>query len=108
MEKLNSKKELIKVIHEKTAKELVKKKSIEDKGVLYIKYLGIKLLPYKTDVSYKCFPDELKNKKVYVFEGLYSSDETVSIALCRYYVTIDGDVYKDTFSCDGKCIKVYN
>ena len=94
------------MINENTAKELVKKKSVKDKYVLHLEYLGVKSVPYKTDTPYKYFPDELKNKKVYVFEGLSSSDEKVSVALCQYYVITNGDVYKDTFPSDGKCIKI--
>lgn len=94
-------------MNENRAKELVKLASAKDKGILALEYLGTKLVPYlHIKNSYKLFPDELRDKNVYVFEGLSSEDEKVSVALCQYYVAENGDLYKDTYPSNAQCIKI--
>ncbi|WML33225.1 hypothetical protein [Clostridium sp. OS1-26] len=64
------------MISEDNAKELAE--SIKDKGIACVKYWGIETVPNShIKMTYKVFPEELKNKKVHVFEGLSSTDEKI-------------------------------
>lgn len=93
------------MINESKAREMVE--SIKDKEVAYVQYLGVKVVPYThIKTPYKFFPDELKNQRVHVFEGLSSTNEKVSVALCQYYVDMDGNIYKDTYPSSLKCIRM--
>ena len=71
-----------------------------------LNYLEIQTVPYShITTPYKAFPQELKNKKVYVFEGVYGKGDG-SYAVSQYYVDLSGKIYRDTYPSDGKCIRV--
>ncbi|EJO5348920.1 hypothetical protein NRP93_003060 [Clostridium botulinum] len=92
-----------KYISESKARALVKSVKPSD---ITLNYLGIDTVPYShITIPYKAFPQELKNKKVYVFEGIYGKGDG-SYAVSQYYVDFHGKVYKDTYPSDGKCIRV--
>lgn len=99
-ENINSKNSYI---SENEARYLVE--SIKPSDVT-LNYLGINTVPYShTTTPYKAFPQELKNKKVYVFEGIYGKGDA-SYAISQYYVDFSGRVYKDTYPSNLKCIRV--
>ncbi|APQ77469.1 TPA: hypothetical protein PTW06_001840 [Clostridium botulinum] len=90
-------------ISESKARVLVESVKPSD---ITLNYLGIQTVPYShITTPYKAFPQELKNKKVYVFEGVYGKSDG-SYAVSQYYVNLSGEIYKDTYPSDGKCIRV--
>ncbi|APH17621.1 hypothetical protein EXN25_09980 [Clostridium botulinum] len=90
-------------ISESKARVLVESVKPSD---ITLNYLGIQTVPYShITTPYKAFPQELKNKKVYVFEGVYGKSDG-SYAISQYYVDLSGEIYKDTYPSDGKCIRV--
>ncbi|ACO86033.1 tetratricopeptide repeat protein [Clostridium botulinum] len=90
-------------ISESKARVLVESVKPSD---ITLNYLGIQIVPYShITTPYKAFPQELKNKKVYVFEGVYGKSDG-SYAISQYYVDLSGEIYKDTYPSDGKCIRV--
>ena len=95
------------MISKERAQELIE--PIKGAGVACLQYLGVETVPYRhiKNPPYRTFPPELINQDVHVFEGLSSTDERVSVALCQYYVTTDGHVYKDTYPSDGNCVKIH-
>lgn len=88
-------------LSELKAKKLVE--DIKDEGVV-IEYLGIKKVPY-ADIkqTYKVFPEELKDKEVYVFQALCSNKTSV---ICQYYVDSNSDIYKDSYPQNTECMKI--
>ncbi|ENK0837678.1 hypothetical protein AB2Z22_000991 [Clostridium botulinum] len=90
-------------ISESKARALVE--SVKPSDVT-LNYLEIQTVPYShITTPYKAFPQELKNKKVYVFEGVYGKGDG-SYAVSQYYVDLSGKIYRDTYPSDGKCIRV--
>jgi len=90
-------------ISESKARALVE--SVKPSDVT-LNYLGIQAVPYShITTPYKSFPQELKNKKVHVFEGVYGKGDG-SYAVSQYYVDLSGKIYKDTYPSNGKCMRV--
>jgi len=90
-------------ISESKARVLVQSVKPSD---ITLNYLGVETVPYShITTPYKAFPQELKNKKVYVFEGVYGKGDG-SYAVSQYYVDFNGKVYKDTYPSNGKCVKI--
>ncbi|GAA0740017.1 hypothetical protein [Clostridium oceanicum] len=91
------------MITRETAEKLVD--SIKEKNVK-LQYLGIEKVPYPNiRESYKAFPKELIDERVYTFEGLMGSSGE-EYAIGRYYIDFSGHIYKDTYPSDGKCVRI--